>query len=165
MVNVGMVFGIVITIIVIGFVLTMGMGQITEFFCIGSNSQAAKAVKDVESISGEVYLLGKGSSKTHKLSIPSDIKICFVNTEDPSPHPYMDNDLTWNPSKIVLENILLNPNSENYKSNVWIYFCGDPIGEGYKISYVSPSKSFCVSSGRELYIENKASFVDISIIE
>jgi len=160
----GMVFAIIFTVIIIGFVLAIGIGQIQDFFCLGSNAQTNKAVMDIESVVEEVYVLARGSSKTYTLSLPADSKICFV-AEDPSPHPYLDTTKTWNPDKIILDEVFRNPNSPQYGSNLWIYHCGTPIGEGYKMKYLSPSKSFCAVSGRSIYIENAGAEVDISMPE
>ena len=165
MVQIGMVFAIIFTVILIGFILAVGMNQIRDFFCIGSNAQTNKAVKDLESLIGEVFLLAKGSSKTYLLNMPSDAKLCFINETNPGPHPYTDPTKTWNPDKLVLDNILLDPNSNYFGSNLWIYRCGTPLGEGYKIKYLSPSKSFCSIRGHKLFLENKGAWVDISILE
>ncbi|MBL7160864.1 MAG: hypothetical protein ISS93_03385 [Candidatus Aenigmarchaeota archaeon] len=163
--NVGMAFAVIFTLIIIGFVLAVGMEQIQSFFCIGSDAQANKAVKDIEKVVEEVFLLAKGSGKTYHVAIPSGVKICFINRKNPDPHPYTDRSLTWDPDPIILEHFLRNPNSPQYGSNTWIYYCGKELGEGYKIKYLSPSKSFCVTTGRDLYIEQAGSSADISPLE
>lgn len=160
--NTGMIFAMIFTVIIIGFILAVGFGQIQDFFCLGSNAQANNAILGIESIVEEVFVMAAGSGKTYPLSLPADVKVCFVNTNDPSPVPYTDRTLTWNPDLLILEEMLENPKSPSYKSNLWIYLCGSPLGEGYKMSYLSPSKSFCAKKGTQLYIENKGAFVDIS---
>lgn len=160
-----MVFAIIFTIIVIGFIFAVGFNQIQQFFCLGSNAQANKAVQDIESLVDEVFILAKGSGKTYPLSLPSDVKVCFVNETNPGPHPYMDTTKTWNPDPLVLTQFLGNPESSSYQSNGWIYMCGSTLGEGYDFEFLSPSKSFCAPSGTTLFIENKGATVDISFLE
>jgi len=164
MVNIGMVFAMIFTVIIIALVLAVGMNQITDFFCLGSNAQANKAVKDIESLVGEVFLLSSGSGKSYPLSLPSDVKVCFINKTNPGPHPYTDTKKTWNPGTLILENFLQNPTSPQYGSNIWIYYCGKELGDGYKMKYLSPSKSFCAPTGSKLYIENTGPSVDITTI-
>ena len=159
----GMVFAIIFALILVGFVLAFGVGQIQSFFCLGSNAQTNKAVQDIESYVEEVSVLARGSARTYTISLPSDSKICFVNKNNPSVEPgWPRPELYWNPPQIILENFLQNPQSPSYQSNLWIYSCGRELGEGYKISFLSPTKSFCAGSGQKVYIENKGLSVDIS---
>jgi len=160
-----MFFAIIFTVIIIGFVIAVGIGQIQDFFCIGSDAQTNTAVKNVEVLVDEMFILAKGSAKTYKLSLPSESRICFVNITNPDPHPYQDVSKTWNPDKIIIDEILKNPNSPQFGSNLWIYRCDSKVGEGYKMKYLTPSKSFCAVGNDEILIENKGSFVDISIPE
>lgn len=157
-----MAFAIVFTLFVIGFLLVIGFNQIQDFFCVGSTAQTFKAVQDVEDLTEEVYILSKGSGKTYPLNLPGGSKLCFLNTTDPRPHPYTNPERTWNPDPVILRNILQNPNSPQYGSNLWIYSCGNSLGEGAKLAHVSPSKSFCASGGDVLFLENKGRSVDIS---
>lgn len=161
----GMVFAIIFTLIVVGFILAVGVGQIQSFFCLGSNAQTNKAVNDIETLTEELFVLAKGSSKNYPISLPADAKVCFINITNPSAHPYTDSSKTWNPSRIILESVLRNPSSSSYGSNVWIYRCGDAVGSGYKMDYLSPSKSFCATGGDKLYLENRGKSVDISFLE
>lgn len=160
-----MVFAIIFAIIVIGFIFALGFKQIEGFFCLGSNAQTSKAVKDIEAVVDEVFVLAQGSSKTYPLSLPSDTKICFVEKDNPGPNPDRDPEMTWDPDPLIIEEFLQNPRSPHYRSNLWIYFCGQPLGEGYKMAYLSPSKSFCAVGGHKLFIENKGASVDISTLE
>ncbi len=157
-----MVFAMIFTIIMIGAILALGMGQIQDFFCFGSNAQTNKAINDVESLAEEVFLLSKGSSKTYELPIPADTKLCFLNPESPEKVvPYTDTSMTWNPDRIVQE-LLTDPLSPYRGSNLWIRYCGSTAGEGYTIEYLRPSKSFCAVQGVTLFFENSGPSVDIS---
>ncbi|MBI4021125.1 MAG: hypothetical protein HY369_02695 [Candidatus Aenigmarchaeota archaeon] len=157
----GLVFAIIFTIIVVGVVVALGMGQIQSFFCVGSNAQTNKAVADIEDIVDEVFVLAKGSAKTYRLALPSDGKVCFVNSTSPGVQPYTDTTQTWNPDPLILEHVFQNPASPGYGSNVWIHYCDRPLGEGYQMKFLAPSKSFCAVSGRTVTIENKGKTVDI----
>lgn len=157
-----MVFAIVFTLIIIGMIFALGFTQIQDFFCLGANAQATKAVTDLESLVEEVYVLAEGSGKNYPLALPSGVKVCFVNEQNPDPRPWPDPGRTWNPDRLILEEFLKNPASPSYRSNTWIYFCGKPLGEGYKIPSLSPSESFCAQGGDKLFLENKGTFVDVS---
>lgn len=161
--QVGMVFAMIITIVIIGLVLVFGFQQIQSFFCLGSIAQTNKMVADVEALTEELFVLSKGSAKTYRVSLPADGTVCFINETHPGPHPYEDTRLTWNPDRLILEQFLQNPDSASYGSNVWIHRCGDALGQGHSIDFLSPSKSFCAPSGEELFLENKGSSVDISV--
>lgn len=163
--QIGMVFAIIFTLILIGFLFAVGFNQIQSFFCIGSNAQTNKAVKDIEAFVDEVFILAKGSGKSYPLSLPSDAKLCFINKTNPGPHPYQDTTKTWNPDSLIIEQFLQNPDSPDYGSNLWIYRCGSPLGEGYTMRFLSSSKSFCALSGTTLFLENTGATVDISFLE
>lgn len=159
--NVGMIFAIIFTIVIIGAILALGLTQLQDFFCLGSTAQTNKAVNDVETLVDEVFILAKGSGKSFEMALPQDSTICFVNPDNPAPHPYLDTTLTWNPDQVVLEGILNDPSSTQYGSNLWVYSCGNALGEGLKMDHVIPSKSFCAPSGTTIFIENVGGSVDI----
>ena len=158
-----MIFAIIFTIIIMGSILALGFTQIQGFLCIGSNAQTVKSFQDITALTNEVFLLSTGSVKTYRLGISGDATMCFINEDDPSPHPYENARRTWNPNPLVLENFLLDPISQYFGSNVWIYSCDNrEIGEGHEIQFLSPSQSFCARGGDTLFIENKGASVDIS---
>ena len=69
--QVGAVFGLIFALIVMGFVLMLGTGQITEIFCLSSVGQTSKAVKNLETVVDQVYASSEGSSDTLRIRGPT----------------------------------------------------------------------------------------------
>ena len=149
-----LVFGIIFAIVLISFLLVFGLGQISNVFCTTNTAQADKAVKDIESIVSETFLLGEGTSMPYKVAVSSETKICFVNHTRPGPVG------SWNPDitdrDFIIDEITLG------KYNVWIeYGCGQ-IGEGYRIRHMEIlTDNFCIQGYSDIYIENKGYFVTV----
>jgi len=172
MVSVGMIFTLIIALIMIGAILVFGLPQISAIFGLGGQAQLQKAVKDLEYIVEEVYNLAEYSSRTFKLNIPSGAKICFVDPDNPGPTFYVETKkwMWWNPDRLVIEHMINNPNSPYYRSTVWIYSKEGEIGEGYNIPALRPACiypdqpcNFCVTRGKELYLENRGLTVEVSL--
>jgi len=169
--NVGMVFVIIFTIITIAFLLTFGIERIGSIFDIGSRAKVQKAVDDLKKTVNEVYEMAEGSSREYQLHIPKSSKVCFINPENPEKKLYYGSLSwkSWNPKSIVISSMIKNPNDPYYFSNIWIYYDADSIGEGYKIKHLYPrpegdgNGNFCAVSGVTLYIENKGTYVEISV--
>ncbi len=156
--NVDMVFAIIFTIILVGFLFSLGMDQIIAIFGVSGQAQVQSAVKNIEKISEELYHLAEGSSNTYALSIPSGRRICFLKSADPSPNPSRG----WNPEKHIYDNLIMDSSSQYFGSNIWIYFT-QTKQEGYKIPNLEPVYNFCAPSGTTLYFENKGVFVSIEM--
>jgi hypothetical protein len=66
---------------------------------------------------------------------------------------------SWAPDPDLYESIKYS--IESKQQNVWIkYGCGTN-DDGRKIRYLKVSENFCVSTGTELYVENKGYHVAI----
>ena len=79
--QVGMVFALIFTIILIGFVLIVGIPQLGAFASVGSHAQVIKMIHDIdERVESVYYNAGYGSSETITLSLPSGSRICFIDT-------------------------------------------------------------------------------------
>jgi len=155
--DVGLVFGIIFAIILIGAVFVYGFDLIKGFFCTGSDAQTLKAVKDLEVSVKDLYALSEGSTLPFKLHLPGDAKICFINPDDLSPNIPKG----WNPDSTLME--LLNTSGTSfYRSNLWIEKCSEKIG--YKIPHLLPAYNFCATQGDELFLENKGYWVEVSLI-
>ncbi len=148
--NVGMVFMVIFTIVVIGLVLVFGMGQIINIFCLANEAQTIKAIKDLENEVDNLYILAEGASKQFDLGIPSDAEFCFVNPSNPEANILKG----WDPDPVIVSLITEN----GY--NLWYTHCTGQ--NGYKIPYLSPKDNFCVKSGVIFYMENKGIYVDIT---
>jgi hypothetical protein len=154
--NVGMVFGIILAIIVMSFVIVFGLDQIGNMFCAGSVAQVNKAIMNLEDVVGDIYSAGLGSSDTYLMSIPETAKVCFVNTDDPRPNLA----LGWKPDPndypVIEQTIQMN----GY--NTWIYYgCGPEHEPGYRIDYMVVDQSFCTITGEYVYLENRGMTVGV----
>ena len=148
--DVSMVFMIIFAVVVVGLVLTVGVGQITNIFCYASDAQAAKALKSLESESDNLYVLAEGSGKRFDLGIPADAEFCFVNPSSPGANIIKG----WNPDPVVVSMIT------ESRYNIWYRHCSGQ--NGYKIAYLLPSQNFCVRSGSDVYLENRGTHVDVT---
>jgi len=155
--NVGLVFGMIFTVIIIGFVIAYGTGMIGDIFCLTGSAETHKALIDIESMAEEVYNYGFGSSRVYSLALPSGSKICFVDTDDPSTQVYPIRAYNWVPTEA--QEIIIS----NLSRNIWYKDCN---GADYTtIERLQPAdlKSFCAPGGTELYFENAGSIVEISV--
>jgi len=157
--NVGLVFGIIFTIILIGFLFSVGIDQIISIFGVTGQAQIQGTVKNIERLVEELYHLSEGSSNTYTISIPAGSKICFLKPDDPTPNPARG----WNPEPFIYTHLIADNQSQYFGSNLWIYF-NPKRQEGYKIPYLEPIYNFCVTSGQELYFENRGVFVSVESI-
>jgi hypothetical protein len=154
--NVSMVFALILTIIVIGMLLVFGMGQIGNVFCLSSDAQTAKALKDLETVTLDVYNLAEGSSRLFTLQLPGDAVFCFVDPENPGTQ-------LW-PSQVSWKNWVSDPVFEEIISdknfNLWYRHCSGQ--SGHTIAYLRPDSNFCAPPNTELYLENKGLWVEVS---
>ncbi len=155
--NAGMVFGLIFTIIVIALVLIFGLGQMGNMFCMSSDAQAGKAMADLETVASEVYNLAEGSSRSFRVILPGDAKLCFVDPENPGTQLYTaaDSWKNWVPDP-VYEGII---REKGY--NLWYEICSGKGGKA--IGSLRVPKSFCVTGGKTVYLENKGLWVEISV--
>lgn len=169
--NVTMVFGIIATVIVMSMLFVFAVPQFSNLFGLGGQAQLQKTVQDIETMTDDIYVLAKGSSRLATINLASGTKVCFINPNDPSERVWGRNEpwKWWNPDRMVIESLLSDPASEYYGYNIWIYTPQTEIGEGYKIEHLRPqpqyegdSGNFCIDSGRQLYFENKGTYVEVS---
>lgn len=151
--QVGAVFGLILALIVMGFVLFVGSGQITNMICMGNIGQTNNAMNNLESIADDIQASGEGSSNTFKLRIPSGASICFIDPTDPSRNIANN----WMPDPDIWP--IIKSKIETHGYNVWIeYNCGTPES-GYTMEYIVNHKSgqagnFCADSGDTLLLTN-----------
>ena len=152
----GQVFGLIFTLILVAFLLVFGFNQIRDFFCLGSDAQVFKQVKDLEVVVEDLYTKTEGSSVPVDMRIPSDGSICFLNIDDYSRNFAYG----WDPSPYIISEILNNPRHQDYQSNLWVKKCGGE--EAYKIANLKSSVNFCTAKGDEIFLENKGFYVEVS---
>jgi hypothetical protein len=156
--NVGVVFGMIFTVIVVLFLLVFGLGQLTDFFCLSSDAQVQKAIRDVENRVEQVYNLAEGSSMTLDLNLPSDLKFCFIDPLNPGPQDYSPQTWkNWYPDDVYITLIQDN--------NYTLWYTGCSGQNGYRIKNLKPknNESFCIKPGVELYLVNKGQYVEIDV--
>ena len=154
--NVGMVFAMIFTLLVIGFLLIFGSGQISKMFGLSYEAQVQKTIKDIEKKVQDLYTLSEGSTLPYNLALPQGTKICFVNPEDPSPRFYSDPVETWDPDRWEQDMI----KSKGY--NIWYYLPNSDAGYGYTINHLRPARdSFCSKFGRRVFFINTGLWVEV----
>lgn len=156
--NIGMVFGFIFAIIVIGFLLASGGNLINKIFGLQGDVQIAKQMADIQSAvytdsgSGIFWSL-KGSVDTINVKVGGGAeKICFFNPAKPSKNPSGN----WLPEKSLEGQI----QSKNYTAG--IFEAGGNFN-GYKIDKLLPSSNFCIDSASRLTITNTGKNVDIKL--
>ena len=145
--NVDVVFGIIIAVVILAFVLLFGSQQLASFFCLGGDAQAAGAVRDLLTESNDLYVLSEGSMKAVEVRIPSDAKLCVVNLENPAP----DVSRGWDPPPSV-QLILATPEHEESKNPVWSRSCGS--WQSSAAPRLTASRSFCASGASSILLTN-----------
>ena len=87
--NVGMIFAIIFTVIVIVFLLTGGMKMITDLLGLGEEAQIKAQIDNLRNTVGrEVYWLPIGGSKPFEFSLtPGTDRVCFFDYIDPVSNP------------------------------------------------------------------------------
>ncbi|MFH1978236.1 MAG: hypothetical protein ABIJ92_02840 [Candidatus Aenigmatarchaeota archaeon] len=148
-----MVFALIFAVIVIALFLVVGLGQITNLTCLGSNAQIIKAITDIEILVDDTVLQAEDSSNVFQLRIPSDSEFCFINPialDDPAfAGP------GWDPATLDPVHRALIEDPQN-RYNIWYKKCPNAY-DGYMISDLSQRMNFCTKS-RKLYIENVDGF-------
>ncbi len=156
--NVGMVFGMIFSIIIIGFVLYFGYTYIGEYMGIQSDAGLMQQILSIDSTTSEIYNMAYESSRSFTVSMSSGSgKLCFVDTDNPSANP----DGGWPDSEILRKMVT------SYENNVLILDSGGMYKEGKKIDHLVPYRreNFCVSSPTRLILMNEGDHVSVRIDE
>ena len=151
--NVGLVFGIIFAVIVIGFILFFGikyMGEMSETAC---KSQAGQQISNLEKAVKSTLALSQGSSQELRVILPNCYeKMCFVDTEHPESYP----EGGWEPD----ERTKMMTYQE--KKNVFL-FKPNGVVEGWRIEKLKPHINFCMSSTKKVILRNTGSLVEIAL--
>ncbi len=159
-----LIFTFIFAIVMIGLIIAFAIGPISDMFGLSAQAQVYRAIKDIEKLTEEIYYQGLDASRTYKLTIPRGTKICFVDPDNPGKQIYTAAERWkwWDPDQIVINYMITDPASQYYQSNVWYYY-EEGIGEGYKIARLRPEQNFCAIGGKELFLQNRGVWVQISI--
>lgn len=156
--EIGTVFGIIFTIILIstitafGYIVITGIWEQMELQQIAeAKANLREAVTDFRLTTGAGSSSGDWSTMLYTLRIPASSEFCFVDPEDPSTR------LTgnWNPREFA-QNII---ESEEY--NLWITYQYGANAIGEKIRYLNVSTdedhsaNFCARNGQRLKLIHK----------
>jgi hypothetical protein len=151
--NVGLLFGIIFAIIVLGFVMFFGYDYISKFLGISGEASLVQQILTLEGEVKDVFNLAMGSTKEFRITIPSNVgRVCFVNPENPES----------NPSGGWEMNVILTKMITSYQYNVLILDREGRFDDGKKIDHLIPNQNFCISSGKRLLLKNEGKFVSIS---
>ncbi len=80
--NVGLIVGMILTIVVIGLFVPFGIKSAGKLMDANEQAIYSKVYKDLEYNLQRVYKLQEGSTIKFKIEIPSMYKFCFVNPEN-----------------------------------------------------------------------------------
>jgi len=149
--NVGLVFGIIFTAIIIGFLLFFGFKYINEMFGVNCEAILGDQIIKLREQVGKTFQLSLGATQEFALTIPSCVeKICFVDPDHPGSYG------NWETNNVLTRMILQN------RYNM-IVFNKDQTFNGYVTDHLKTEDNFCVSSKQTLLLKNDGSFVIIKL--
>ncbi|MBN2043270.1 MAG: hypothetical protein JW754_05715 [Candidatus Aenigmarchaeota archaeon] len=153
--NVGMLFGIIFAIIVIGFVLYFGYTYIGEYMSIQNEAGLMQQILRLDNAVDEVYNMAYESSKRFSLSLGEGKKVCFVDPQNPSSNP----DGGWETNEVLTRMVSGN------NHNVVILLPDGRYDNGKEIEHLAPlrSSNFCVEGDSEFLLKNEGKYVSITI--
>ena len=151
--NVGMIFAMIFTALVIAFLLLGGMEMITDLLGFGEEAQIQTKIRELENIvKNEVYWLPLGGSKPIEFPLTSGIyRLCFFDYLDPRPNPAKG----WEGNNVIEQMVRM----ENY--TIYIFWKNGEEG-GYSIERGRVKENFCTKSSIELMLISRGGYVEIS---
>lgn len=154
--NVGLVFGIIFAIIVMGFTLFFGFKYINEVMSLSCESQMGQQVTNLENGVESTLALSMDSVQKLKIIIPACIeKMCFVDPD----YPELESaEGGWAPDGFLTDFI------SRYKYNVVIIKSSGQI-DGYEIDKFKPYINFCLTSTKTANLRNTGTIVEITLPE
>ena len=161
--EVSIVFGFILTLIVLAFVLLFGAGTINDLFGLSGDAQFGNQITEIQKLAcgqardskclGGLYWRIPGDSERYKIGLPGGFsKVCFV---DPDSDLYRSTE-TWDGEDSIAINQI-----QVYKFNVYGF---KPSGEsiGKIVPSLKPAQNFCVSKTGELILSSKGQYVEVS---
>ncbi len=151
--NVGMIFAIIFTVIVIVFLLTGGMKMITDLLGLGEEAQIKAQIDTLRNVvASEVYWLPIEGSKPFEFSLtPGTDRVCFFNYLDPGANP----EKGWEGNNVIEYQARM----MNYTV---YYFFKDGNENGYAIEKAMVTESFCTKSPMDLMLISRGRHVEIA---
>lgn len=153
--SVGVIFGLIFTIIVMIMLIVFGSTILAFIFPQGNDAQLLRVIENMETVVDDIHFQSSGSGQYFTLNIPKNSKLCFVNSSHPDPTYYPDPKMTWDPD-IVYQKMITDGGY-----NIWYETSsGESGGEIKKLS-IAKGKNFCAFSGMKIYLQNVAGRVTI----
>lgn len=151
--EVGMVFAIIFSVIVIVFLLTGGMKMITDFLGFGEGAQIEAGIRELRNVaSKEVYWLPIGGSKPFEFTVtPGTDRVCFFDYLDPRANP----ERGWEGNNVIEYQV----RQENY--TVYL-FMKNGNENGYQIERARAEESFCIKSTQDIMLTSRGRYVEIA---
>ena len=144
--NVGMIFGIIFTLILMGLIFVFGGKQIASMFNIAGDATVYNDINILEKEVANVYSMTQGSSKRLLVHAREDAKVCFINIER--------SDITENGWDGNMGFV-----AKNTGYNVMIF--KEKGFDGKHIKHLEPQKNFCITESKYLVLVNRGRFVDV----
>ncbi len=153
--NVGMLFGIIFSMIIIGFVLYFGYTYIGEYMDIQGDAGLMQQILRLDNAADEVYNMAFESSKRFSLSFSGGGKVCFVDPSNPSSNP----DDGWETNEVLTRMVSGN------NHNVVVLLPDGRYDYGKEIEHLAPlrSSNFCVEGDSEFLLRNEGKYVSITV--
>ncbi len=161
----GMAFAIVFTIIVIGFLLVFGYGQIMKWLEFQAQAQVVQALKGIEETARRNYEKSEGSMDVYAVRLPESAGICFIDPQNPAKrlYPRSRTAQNWDPENVAIVRTMI----KNNGYNIFYYVSNQNAYEGYKIDILRPapdgqsSGNFCARNGMKIMFVNKGLQVEV----
>jgi len=180
--NIGLIFGVIFAIVLIGLLLVFGYQQIVQMQHLQQIAQIKRAMDDLQTATERVYSLGGESAEKFTFSLPGGVsKVCFIFRYEVRNGQRVDhtgallkNDL-YNiidadiNQKWPLAEALYNQRikqlpghgiiDDNY--TVLVFFHSTIIPQWYHIEHLEPVKDpmdeavLCVSNNEEFWLQRK----------
>ncbi len=148
--NVGLVFGIIFAIIVMGFLLFFGYSRIIEILELNEDVLIKKQMTDLEKTADRVFEMSMGTTQDFDFKFYKTINnVCFIDPENPDSNQAMGWELDDYLKKLI----------DDGKYNMIIFINDMP--DGNNITHVLPLENFCIDKPGKLWLENKGTYVDI----
>ena len=146
--NVGLIFGVVFTLILIGFVLIFGGQGIMNLMNISGETKIYSDISTLEKEVSNLYSMSENSAKTITVHAENDVKVCFV---DPDRADITENGWVADGKYDFI--------AQHSRYNVFI-IKKDGF-DGKTIKHLKPRHNFCIISRKTLTVINKGRYVDI----
>ncbi len=152
--NVGLIFGIIFAIIVMGMLIVFGMQNIGSVIEVSCESHIGQEMINIEKAVDKVRTFSQGSSIELIVLVPSCVeRVCFVDPQ----HPEIENKKGgWMTNDFISD--LVSSNGHNV-----VLLKDDGSYDGYTVSKLRPVENFCITTKEKTVLRNMGSRIEISL--